>query len=155
MTKGPGQDVRPGPLDNEGERSIAETGRCADGLYADLPLKKARFLFGVIVWRPGVGERLEVAAFGGFGLRRPPAWGRLAQPEGGLLSVFPELDLDVVETGSGAMLDGREGLPVAAAQVPKRIRPRLQSDVGQGGPRQLRSQVTLRPAARPGAVDRP
>ena len=52
--------------------------------------------------------------------------GRLAQPEGGLLSVIHEFDLDVVETASGAMLDGHEGLPIPAAQVEIGIPPGVQ-----------------------------
>ena len=76
--------------------------------------------------RLGAGERLKDAAFGGFGLWRPVGRGRLAQPEGGLLSVFHELDLDVVETACGAMLDGHEGLPVPAAQVEVTVSPGVQ-----------------------------
>ena len=76
--------------------------------------------------RLGAGERLKDAAFGGFGLWRPVGRGRLAQPEGGLLSVFHELDLDVVEAACGAMLDGHEGLPVPAAQVEVTVSPGVQ-----------------------------
>ena len=53
----------------------------------------------------------------GYLMRAVSGRGRLAQPEGRLLSVFLELDLDVVETASGAVLDSHEGLPVPTAQV--------------------------------------
>lgn len=51
------------------------------------------------------------------GCSAAPAGAGLAQPEAGPLSVIDELDLDVVETAGDAMLDGHEGLPVAASQV--------------------------------------
>ena len=87
------------------------------GAFADLALRERR---------PGAGERLEDAALGGVRAVRPVGRGRLAQPEGGLLSVFHELDPDVVETACGAMLDGHESLPVPAAQVEIGIPPSVQ-----------------------------
>ena len=87
------------------------------GAFADLALRQRRIR---------VGERLEDAPFGGFGPRRRLGGIDLAQPQGGPLAVIGEFDLDVVEAGGGAMLDGHEDLPVPAAQVQIAVSPGVQ-----------------------------
>ena len=57
------------------------------------------------------------AAARGFGLQRGLIRHRPPTPQGRFLALVGELDLVVVEAGSGALLDGHDDLPVAAAQV--------------------------------------
>ena len=72
----------------------------------------------------GLGEDVEDAA--GCGLRAAGCGLRLrrvvlrcllAQPQGGARGVVGEFDLEVVEAGGVAMLDGHEDLAVSPAQV--------------------------------------
>ena len=97
--------------------------------------------------RVGFGERLEDAPFRGFGPRRGITGLHLAEPQRGPLVVVGEFDLDVVEARGGAMLDGHEDLPVAAAQVEVAVAPGVQfAASAQGLPRPCG-------AAFPGMVD--
>ena len=89
------------------------------GAFADLALRERRF---------GIRERLDDALFGGFGLRRGLGRPCPAEAQGQPLAVIGEFDLDVVEAGGGAMLDGHDDLAVAAAQVEVAVAP----GVGQG-----------------------
>ena len=78
------------------------------GALPDLALGERRLRFG---------ERLEDAPFRGFGPRRGITGFDLAEAQRGPVTVVGEFDLDVVEAGGGAMLDGHEDLPVSPAQV--------------------------------------
>ena len=50
------------------------------------------------------------------------------EPQGGPLAVIGEVDLDVVEAGGGAVLDGHDDLLVAAEQVKIGIAPACSSE---------------------------
>ena len=83
------------------------------------------------IWRcesgalaPASALRTRHSGVSGCGARS--AGGGWRSRKEGLLSVFLELDLDVVETACGAMLDGHEGLPVATAQVEVTVSPGVQ-----------------------------
>ena len=71
----------------------------------------------------GFGEDVEDAPFGGFGRRGGIGGFHPAEAQRGPLAVIGEFDLDVVEAGGGAVLDGHDDLLVAAAQVQVRIAP--------------------------------
>ena len=87
------------------------------GALADLTLRERLV---------GIREHLDDALLGGFGLRRGLIGHLPPQPQGGSLALVGELDLDVVEAGSGAVLDGHDDLPVAAAQVEIAVAPGVQ-----------------------------
>ena len=74
-------------------------------------------------WLLGLGERPDDALFGGVRLRRVLVGHRAAQAQGGPLSIIGEFDLDIVEAGRGAMLDGHDDLVVAPAQVQVAVAP--------------------------------
>ena len=84
------------------------------GAFADLALRERRF---------GIREPLDDALFGGFGLRRGLGRACPAEAHGRSLAVIGEFDIDIVEAGSCAMLDGHDDLLVAAAQVQVAVAP--------------------------------
>ena len=87
------------------------------GAFPDLALGQRRLR---------VGERLEDSPFRVIGPRRGIAGLHLAEPQRGPVAVVGELDLDVVDAGGGAMLDGHEDLPVSPAQVQIGVAPGVQ-----------------------------
>ena len=92
-------------------RDGGEPGR---GALADLALRERGL---------GVGEYLDDALLRGFVVRRIVVGGVLAQPQGGPLAVIGELELDIVEAGGGAVLDGHDDLPLSSAQVQVAVAP--------------------------------
>ena len=88
------------------------------GLLPDLTLRERPF---------GVGKHLDDALlFGGFRLRHGFVRHRPPEAQGRALSVIGEFDLDVVEAGGGAVLDGHDDLLVASAQVEVAIAPGME-----------------------------
>ena len=88
------------------------------GLLPDLTLRERPF---------GVGKHLDDALlFGGFRLRHGFVRHRPPEAQGRALSVIGELDLDVVEAGGGAVLDGHDDLLVASVQVEVAVAPGME-----------------------------
>ena len=90
------------------------------GALADLALRERRF---------GVREHLDDALFGRFWLRHSLVGHRAPQAQGGPLAVIGEFELDVVEAGGGAMLDGHDDLLVAPAQVEVAVAPGMRPGI--------------------------
>ena len=84
------------------------------GAFADLSLRERLF---------GVGEDLDDTLLSGLVLRHGFVRNLAAQAQGGPLPVVGKFDLDIVEAGRGAMLDGHDDLVVPAAQVQVAVTP--------------------------------
>ena len=107
-------------LAHEFREEGADGGVPGRGALADLALRERGF---------GVGEHLDDALLRGFVVRRIVVGGVLAQPQGGPLAVIGELELDIVEAGGGAVLDGHDDLPLSSAQVQIAVAPGMRQGI--------------------------
>ncbi len=94
-------------------QSLGDGGGPGGGALPDLALRERRF---------GFGEGLDDALRLGLrrGRHRPP------EPQGWPFAVIGEFDLDIVEPGGSAMLDGHDDLSVAPSQVEIAVSPGMQ-----------------------------
>ena len=102
---------------NEFREDGGDGGVSGRGALADLALRERGL---------GVGEYLDDALLRGVVVRRIVVCGVLAQPQGGPLAVIGEFELDIVESGGGAVLDGHDDLPLSSAQVQIAVAPGME-----------------------------
>ena len=98
----------------------ADGGVSSRGAFADLGLRERLF---------GIGEDLDDTLLSGLLLRHGFVRNWPAQAKGGPLTVVGKFDLDVVDAGGCAMLDGHEDLVVAAAQVQIAVAPGMRQGI--------------------------
>ena len=107
-----------GPFDASCADELLEGG--ADGrvssrdAFADLSLRERFF---------GFGEDVDDTLLSGLLLRHGFVGNLPAQAQSRPLTVVGKFDLDVVEAGSGAMLDGQGDVPLSSAQVQVAVAP--------------------------------